>query len=115
MRSLKTRAPTLEPAKELAAEYCHAIERMRSFSGVPQPEIETAIHWLMQWKSDLDATGLSLPAPWVFADRQGAIEFEWETPNGDLTVSLASNSQCWHSLSLRESESEEGLLAHEHI
>ena len=75
----KTRlVPTLQP---VAA-------RLETLGQMYGCDWQRAWRWLVDWDAALRRDEIELPPPYSFADETGAMEFEWETPNGDLVLHL---------------------------
>jgi hypothetical protein len=78
--------------RPLSAEYEHVHQRLFAFDNVPEPQKQQAWDRLLEWdhlvriRSEHD-----LPAPWIFANESGTIEFEWEMPSRSLMLRLTSN------------------------
>jgi hypothetical protein len=45
--------------------------------------------WLKKWRAVVAESGRELPAPWIFADESGVIEFEWHSSSRHLVLTLA--------------------------
>jgi len=94
------------------SDYRRVLCRLVSFEDVPIPYALNAWTSLETWRLDVEKrTSLSLPAPYVFANDAGQIEFEWHVHDRELTLTLTPNGIHCYQVSETASEAEsEGLV-----
>lgn len=87
----------------LSPAWEHAYQRIHSFvDDVSSDERDKAWRWLGTWKKlALEHHGKALPAPYVFANDFGQIEFEWETAKGELMLRLVPHDLFEYLLTLK--------------
>jgi hypothetical protein len=75
-------------------DYERARRRLQSIDDLPAAIREEAWTCLVAWQHHVRAQhGQELPAPWVFANEQDVVEFEWEIAGRFLMVRLNPGGQ----------------------
>ena len=71
-------------------EYRPVLRRLARFRDVSQEAAQCACDTLLMWSRQVHESGGSLPAPRVFGNDEGLVEFEWHLPTRQLFVTLVS-------------------------
>ena len=71
-------------------DYERARNRLLELRRPKRASRKRAWEQLVAWQELLQVEkGIRLPAPWIFSNETGAVEFEWERGDRQLTVTLS--------------------------
>jgi len=108
----------VDATSSLTPEYEHARGCIDGLVRASESAKHYAWRWLLTWRNQFRSRfNEELPAPWIFADENGVIEFEWHMPLRHLVLSLGDEVFEYSSRSEAPERraDEEGTCAIDHV
>jgi hypothetical protein len=87
--------------------YEHVERRLMRLVAVSDAMKEVALDYLIEWRLYVLArTGQVLPAPWVFANEENEVEYEWEHNGRKYQITLHNNGTMEYMKATKSDEQE---------